>query len=324
MLSFNDIRNTCHFVSENSKFVFIDNIKANEFAQNIEKETLLHWMAGAYGIQENLSLEKDLMFHFIFDLTSFCYWHEPKWQRIINSKAIGGSYSLIACYGDAIKKGIDLLNSDIILKLSLNDYAKILKGNTKAEIPLMKDRLYYLQETLKVIKLKYNNSLLYFIEKHNYDAEKMLNSFVTEFYGFNDIAKYMKKNIYILKRAQLTISDLAYVYMKHTNRSFLNIDKLTACADYKLPQVLRQWKVINFNTELTNIVENKQLIEAFSQQEIEIRANTIIAIDLITEEFNFIHKSNYSSMDINNLIWRMSQDKDTLKFGKHRTTTFCY
>ena len=87
-----------------------------------------------------------------------------------------------------------------------------------------------------------------------------------------------------------------------------NIDKLTACADYKLPQMLRKFGILSYSLELSKKVDNKREIEQGSKEEVEIRANTIWAVELIKKE---LEKKipEINSLHINDYLWLLSQDK---------------
>ena len=53
------------------------------------------------------------------------------------------------------------------------------------------------------------------------------------------------------------------------------------CADYKIPQTLRTLGIIEYNEELSNIIDNKVEIECSAKYEVEIRASMIVVIDYI-------------------------------------------
>ena len=64
----------------------------------------------------------------------------------------------------------------------------------------------------------------------------------------------------------------------------LNIQSdFTVYADYRLPQVLRQLGVLEYNTELAYLVDNQKLIESGSGMEEVLRASTVLACELLAE-----------------------------------------
>ena len=324
-ISFERIKEVSAYISENSDRVTINREKLKKFAASIKPADLSHWMVGAYGVPEQMSLEQELMFAFLFNTTSFCYWPEPQWRRVINGKKLGGSLSLVACYGDAIKSGIDLLAPDVVLSLSLADYKKIMSGDTGAPLIMAKERLAFLQSSLSVIKERYHNSLEEFISSKEADSQKLLTAFVNDFSGYDDFSDYRGEKCPFLKKAQLTISDFNHIYHKHTEKSFENREKLSACADYKLPQILRYFGALDYAPDLAYQVDHKIELAFGSPEEAEIKGNTLHAIELIAQEFNATHSDTpCSSMEINNFIWVMSQGDFPDMQEHHRTMTWFY
>ncbi len=117
-----------------------------------------------------------------------------------------------------------------------------------------------------------------------------------------------------------------------------NLDKLTAFADYKIPQILRSLGVIKYTKQLANKIDSYELIQKGSEDENEIRAATIWAVELIRNEvekksersetlireglqkkYDFITASHIDSM-----LWKMSQTKAKGEKPYHRTLTTAY
>ena len=66
------------------------------------------------------------------------------------------------------------------------------------------------------------------------------------------------------------------------------------CADYKIPQTFRALNILEYNEELSNIIDNKILIDENSKYEVEIRANMIEVITYISSKLK-----DFSAIDIN-------------------------
>ena len=74
------------------------------------------------------------------------------------------------------------------------------------------------------------------------------------------------------------------------------------CADYKIPQTLRTLGIIEYNEELSNIIDNKVEIECSSKYEVEIRASMIVVIDYIKNKID-----NTNAIDINDYFFTSSK-----------------
>jgi plasmid maintenance system killer protein len=63
--------------------------------------------------------------------------------------------------------------------------------------------------------------------------------------------------------------------------SLIDKDTLTAFADYKVPQILRLQNILEYDHNLEEKIVKKIEILHDSEEEIEIRANTVQAIERI-------------------------------------------
>ncbi len=106
---------------------------------------------------------------------------------------------------------------------------------------------------------------------------------------------------------------------KDTGKQIKNLQHLTAFADYKLPQILRMFGVLEYVDELAEKVDNIIEISYNSREEIEIRAATIWAVELLRQKVQKL-----TAMEIDNALWLISREiKDEAK-PYHRTRTIFY
>ena len=112
------------------------------------------------------------------------------------------------------------------------ELAGLLRRNV--EIPLLEDRLRILQCLRKTVVCEYGADFSKIIGTASVPQlpGRLLNSFPF----FRDAASYGGRAVPFNKRAQLLVSD---VNRFHGVVKLDGVDELTACADYKLPQVLR-------------------------------------------------------------------------------------
>jgi len=150
-----------------------------------------------------------------------------------------------------------------------------------------------------------------------------LNLLVSDFESFDDRSFYKNEEIYFYKRAQLLIADIYQIFQGRGYGYFQNIEELTACADYKLPQVLRRYNILSYSSSLSEKVDNLVLIPKGSDEEIEIRANTIWAIEFLKQEMAKIGKF-LPSFAINDHLWLIGQQKLSEDKPYHRTLTTAY
>src|SRR5581483_11189983 len=94
------------------------------------------------------------------------------------------------------------------------------------------------------------------------------------------------QEIYFLKRAQICANDLSYLTQMPGGKRLTNLDKLTAFADYKIPQILREAGVIIYSEDLAELIDNYHEIPAGSKYETEIRAATVWGVELVKQRLN--------------------------------------
>lgn len=97
---------------------------------------------------------------------------------------------------------------------------------------------------------------------------------------YRDAATYDGLLVPFLKRAQLSVGDLALAAPGELGR-FVDLDSLTLCADNLVPHVLRIDGVLRFDSELAARIDREELIPAGSAEEVEIRAVAVHATELL-------------------------------------------
>ena len=255
---------------------------------------------------------------FLEDTVNFCYWAEAgrepwhvKWPE--NEPVKNGRYALAACFNRALGHRVPILNADFLAAMTLDQAAEIFAGDDESVIPLLSEPLDNLRQAGQVLSEKYRGSALNILNWSIYDAVELARILREDFMSFNDVAILGRQHVPFLKRAQLCARDLASVVRIY------NTDLLTACADYKLPQILRAFGVLKYRGDLAERIDNFLLIPAGSREEIEIRAATIWAVELIRRRI-----PEYSAAQIDSAIWLLSQNPKMAVRPYHRTYTVYY
>lgn len=317
----NPVLKSISLVIKKAEFVKINKEELLKFCSEFQVREKPFWLDSVPFDYQRLKDKKELDFLFVFDSIAFCFWREPKWKIEYKGNFYDGTWGLLAALRKAIERGFQILNWEYLANLSEKDLREILKGNI--EIPLFKERLNILRENARILIEKFNSDFENIISNSDRDALVLLNGITENFPSFNDFAMYQGRPVFFHKRAQLLISDIYRRFKEKRWGKLKNIDELTALADYKIPQILRKLKILEYSPELSEKVDNKIPILAGSQEEIEIRANTIWAIELMREE---IKKKipNIKAMDIDSYLWLQGQRKSPDDKPYHRTRTIFY
>src|SRR5690606_30555464 len=113
------------------------------------------------------------------------------------------------------------------------------------------------------------------IEEAERNTPRLLEILVTRFESFLDKSTYKQQTVYFNKRAQLLCSDINHILTRNGAQGLQNVDMLTACADYKIPFILRRFGILQYSKQLSSIIDEKVLIARDSELELEIRSLTI-------------------------------------------------
>lgn len=309
----NQVKKTTKFVLKNSKNVKIKKEAFEDIYQLFKKKKFkqkhsfekYHFLG---------SFEKTANYFFIVDSLNFSFFAKKgkkKWK--INK--VGGYFGLALSLKKNIEKISDL---DFLLNIKEKDLKEIL-GN----IPLFKERMKILRENSKILKEKFSGKVSNLIKLSEFSCQKLIEILVNNFPTFRDFAFYKKKKIWFLKRAQIFCLDLYLAIKKlKLKRNFSDIDKLTAFADYKIPQILNNFGVLEYSDKLLKIIKEKKEIKAGSKNEVEIRANTIWAVEFL-KEFLKRKGKKLKSFEIDNLLWDIAKTIK-MEIPHHITRTIFY
>jgi hypothetical protein len=261
---------------------------------------------------------------FVLDVLNHCFWprsDRPPWSVLYDGKYYSGYWGLAASLKRAIEKNIPLTDSLFLSRLS----ADVLKGVFEGvgEIPLIEERLVNLREAGQVLIREWRGDVVNLIRSAGNEAGRLVDLVVSSFSSFRDEALYKGKKIYFWKRAQIFAYDLHLAFGGKGLGNFIDIEDLTAFADYKLPQVLRHLGVISYESELARRIDNMEWLQPGCEEEIEIRAMTIWAVEEIRKALAG-KGEKVSSAQIDGWLWKLGQSDEFRQKPYHRCRTIFY
>lgn len=312
---------TTKYAFEKSKYVKINRDKIAELAQSFHHGNIPHWLSGSPLNFSHLSDEEKLNFLLVFNSTSFCYWGDPKWTIEYRGEKYDGSWGMVAAILRAMDSGKPILDAKYRANINRQEYQEILAGNV--EIPLFEERWKITKEVASRLMNENGGDLVNFVKQSDGDAMKLLELILQSFPSFDDTSIFYSKKIHFYKRAQLLVSDIYQLFGGEGYGNLTNVDRLTACADYKLPQSLRTLGIISYTKSLAEKIDNKIPLIHSEQEEVDIRTNTIWAVELIRQGLEKIGKT-VMPIGINDHLWLMGQDKSRHEKSYHRTVTTAY
>ncbi|MBM3273980.1 MAG: hypothetical protein FJZ00_02415, partial [Candidatus Sericytochromatia bacterium] len=140
--------------------------------------------------------------------------------------------------------------------------------------------------------------------------------------SFEDVATYDGRRINLYKRAQILVIDLVSALPEQPWAKFADLENLTAFADYKVPQVLRELGIMTYAEALAEKVDSFIEIVAGSREEIEIRAATVAAVHQLSQALARRGRP-VTDAGLDGVLWHLGQDM-VFRFPYHRTRTPYY
>lgn len=132
----------------------------------------------------------------------------------------------------------------------------------------------------------------------------------------SDVAKIMPQSFDdpYLKKIQLALYEMA-ILAKTEHHKNVHYD-LTVAADYQLPKVLEAIGVLSYSQELSQKIQNEEMVIANSREELAIRGATILSCEKIIQT----HAISVSYLD--RWLWLQRNDFADKKFHLTQTTYY--
>ena len=318
------VLSSCLTVVEQSQFVRIDSAAISHLLNNNSPFEIAVPPQGPapYHYCDGTGVTAEWIF--VLDTVNHCFWPEagsPLWTVHYGYEALSGYWTLAASLKRAMEENIPIHQAKILSTLDPQTLTHIFRGSGK--IPLFEEGLTNLREAGQVLMDRFKGSFTHVLEEAGGSAVKLVHLLAAEFASFNDTTSYHGNTVYFFKRAQLLVQDLWTTFSGDNWGDFVDLEKLTAFADYKLPQVLRHLGIILYEPELEELIQRLEHIPSGSPEEVEIRAATIWAVELLRQELGR-RGQEVPSAQLDCWLWHLGQDDMYRSLPYHRTRTIFY
>jgi hypothetical protein len=318
-----EILETAEYVAGKSRLVEIDQQALVDFSRKLsaEKINVPQWEALYHFRGSN---EETVCYLLVLDSINFCFWPpvgKSRWEIEYQSHRLSGYYGLAAALKKAVELGVPITKADYLAQITADQLRDLLRGN--GELPLLEKRLEILNELGRVLQREYGGKALKLVEAAGKSARTLVRLLAAKLTSFRDVATYYGREIFFYKRAQIFAADLYGTFNGRGWGDFQDIHELTAFADYKLPQVLRHLGIFRYLQPLAKKVDQQITLDPGSTGEVEIRANTIWAVELIRRELKRVGKE-LRAFEIDWILWHLGQQAEFRARPYHRTLTIFY
>ncbi|KAI7899495.1 uncharacterized protein BX663DRAFT_521094 [Cokeromyces recurvatus] len=338
----NKVLSSAKFIAEHSKNVSIpkENLEkaAKTILDNIKKKHYSTKTWNEHPLHPKIANRNTVDWIFLVDLLNFSFWsdldvsdkktpHPDRYAIYYGGKKYTGYWSLCAAINRALDNQIPITNPAFYGNEATDrELADIFNSDTKEEAPMLNERIRVMREAGKVLCEKFDGSFVNCIIQANHSASKLLDIIVDNFSSFNDVHDFHGKKVYILKRAQILIADLWACFDGQSYGQFDDIDSITMFADYRVPQALYQLGLLSYSPALIDKLHNREYFPSGSEDEVEIRGNSIWAVELVRERINQIEPTlHINAILIDFYIWDMAKEiQDQMTVPTHCTRSCFY
>lgn len=280
--------------------------------------------------------ERTVGWIFALDALNFCFWGQgadpaDRW-RIASSDTVHDGYlALAVALRDAAQAGTPVWDPAWLAAVDEATIMDIFRPATdSAPIPLVAERAANLCELGRAMASPAlgDRPFTAFVAHTGHSAPRLAQEIISTLPSFRDIAAWTSPDrhappieVRFYKRAQILVADLAGALQRQV--AFTDLEQLTAFADYKVPQVLRHHGILRYGDCLEAMVRARLHIPSGSAEEVEIRAATIWACELIRQALA-TRGHSFTASNVDWLLWNVGQALPPACEPYHRTVTIFY
>ncbi len=317
---FDEIRNACQFVATSAKHVRIRGDRIDEYAVSLPIERAIAPTLDP--ATHFLGEPRDtLAFFLTLDAINFGSGYFPHLKK---RPGMSGYFTIASSLSDHYRAH-GPIEPHRLANLSANDCATVF-GQDVGE-PVVRELMQLFSTALndlgRLVIDRFGGQFTSLVESAQHSAEKMV-TILSKMKFFQDVERYGDTLVPFYKRAQLTAADLSLALNRQGLGRFDDLDRLTIFADNLVPHVLRIDGVLEYTPELADRIDRQELIPAGSDEEIEIRASAVDAVERIADSLRNRGKS-VTSMGLDYVLWNRGQQKHYKSIKpRHRTRTIYY
>ncbi|XP_046662302.1 queuosine salvage protein isoform X1 [Homalodisca vitripennis] len=248
----------------------------------------------------------DAAFNWIFfvDTINFCFWSADgaHWEVNWMGNSYTGYFALCAAVNRAMEEGVNVTDPRVYSQWQLADLEYVLRGDNGVQLLLLPERLDCLRQVGKRLLEKYQGNFANCVKENQHSAQKLLKLIVSEFPCYCDEADYNGERVSFYKRAQILIGDVWSCFEGKGLGAFEDIDTITMFADYRVPQVLVHFGVLQYSKELYKKLEMGELLPNGSPDEVEIRGCSIEAVERLRNRVQQLTHGSGKSLSCNSIL----------------------
>lgn len=317
----NPVREGATWVTKRSRLVAVNHAGLENLAEELSSLPEPIWVSRYHFHGEE---ELTLRYLLVLDALNFCFWpsrafpretQAGKWTiRGPEGEELTGYYALSYSLCLAAESFPAFFSPERLARITPEEMSEVL-----GDIPVISWRVAAARE-VGFLLLRFGTASEFFKLARS-SARGIVELLTAHLPSFRDAALYHSRWIPFHKRAQILVADLWGTFGGKGLGNIQDLHWLTAFADYKLPQILWAYGAIRLHPALAERIKKGMLIPRGSPEEVEIRAATVVSVDILT---NLLHERGRElrPFQVDWLLWELSQKG--LPVPHHRTLTWAY
>ncbi|CAK9320452.1 unnamed protein product [Citrullus colocynthis] len=303
-----DVRATSAWVASRSSHVLVDSSGIEKVVETIESIPKVDWDFEGIHYFDNGPLT--VQYLFVLDALNFCFWPDKDL-----------SYDHLASgLKAALQNDKSAFDADRLQKYTGPQLRELL--NWPRPLPLEDERVRLLHEVGCELERSFQGKASNIVESCGKSAVKLVAVITQHFPGFRDHSLYKGHQVFLYKRAQIFAADLWGAFRGQGYGEFNDIGSITIMADYIVPAVLRQLGVLKYSSTLASIIDANSEIGPGSEEEVELRACSIYAVEKMRELISMKSGKQVLSVELDLWLWSFGIQCPSLPH--HRTLSIYY
>jgi hypothetical protein len=319
------VRRACRAVAERALYVRIDRERLAAFARFLHADR-------SQPLQSLAHPEHDPLCHYLghgadtvaffltLDAINFGSGYSPHLHK---RAGMSTYFTIAASLNDHFRDKGPLSARDLVL---LDECACAEVFGQDLSVPPVRELMGLFSQALNdlgwLLGDRYAGSFARLVEAGDGSAERLV-ELLLDMPFYRDVSHYAGSHVPLLKRAQITVADLALAFGGRGFGWFEDLDRLTIFADNLVPHVLRVEGVLRYDEGLLAAINAGELIPAGSPQEVEIRACGLHAVELLVAELRGLGRS-VTARELDYVLWNRGQGRRFKSQPRHRTRTVYY
>lgn len=326
---------SCAFVANNPKCIFINDEKINRYATELALQDLKipSWRTPAYPEDD----DKIIDFLGVVNSVNFCFTDFKTHKKFDieypegSGKIWYGAYGMAMCFKRALDENIPILDPHFLMDLTVGDAVHIFRQKDTA-ISMLYERITNLRNVGYVFyhNLSGFSSFNNLFKVNNFMFLNIADALSVNFTCYSDYSYLYGYKILFNKRAQL------FPMMYHGRalssggalQPIRDPENFGPISDYEVPKILRHFGILRYSIELAARVDNGMILEKHGEMEVEIRAQTINAMsDLlcrVNEKRLYAGLTLITMAELDYAIWNMGRSPEFKQLRHHYTYTTAY